>query len=147
MLSIAIASLLAASAVQSASIRHLQSRQQQSTGNLTQEYNAFVQQFEAATFVENVYNSSFYQTPSNFSESLAPGEVLKVERVSNTSLSSQYGYPAGLTLYRMMYTSSNVRNKTVPATAFVLQPYVPTNRTVAWTHGTSGITRDCAPSN
>ena len=111
------------------------------------QYQAFVHTFNNQSLAEDVFTSDFYSTPSNFSESMKPGEVLRIEEITGTDLNMLFGYPAGFTLWRLMYTSSNVYNKTVPATSFVLAPYFLIGRTVVWAHGTSGITRDCAPSN
>ncbi|KXS14341.1 alpha/beta-hydrolase [Gonapodya prolifera JEL478] len=103
--------------------------------------------------IENVFNSTFYATPGNFSSnSSKPGEILKFEKVSGSDLDKVYAYPPGLTLYRMLYVSKDLTQKPVPASAFILLPYTTKftgtteMRTVVWTHGTSGITRDCAPS-
>lgn len=135
--------------------------------DIVQGYQAFVQNFNTQTLVEDVFTSDFYATPSNFSEKLGGGEVLKVQQVAyGTNLERQYGYQAGLTIWRIMYTSLDLYNKTVPATTFVVAPYEQSNKTVVWTHGplfsrsnccialmrylhagTSGITRSCAPSN
>ncbi|KXS14333.1 hypothetical protein M427DRAFT_79153, partial [Gonapodya prolifera JEL478] len=64
----------------------------------------------------------------------------------------EYAYPPGLTLYRMLYVSKDLDQKPVPASAFILVPYdaklngQSSMRTLVWTHGTSGITRDSGPS-
>lgn len=80
------------------------------------------------------------------------GELLKLQTISQTSFSQQYAYPPGLTLYRILYTSKDFRNMTVPASGYILLPFhleyrrTASTRTVIWTHGTSGSSRDCAPS-
>lgn len=139
------------SAVQIVAVTALAVKRQDNSQSLPAEtvaqYQAFVSGFNAEGLVDNVFTSDFYATPSNFSESLEPGQVLKLQRVTNSSLERSYATPAGLSLWRMMYTSLDLFNKTVPASAFVLAPYLKSDRTVVWTHGTSGITRDCAPSN
>ena len=135
--------LVALPLVAAAAIRH---EARQIPDSLRAQYEAFLADYQQGAFVENIYNSTFYETPTNFTGSV-PGDVLKLERVSGMALNAQYAYPAGLTLWRVMYTSLDPRNETVPATAFVLAPYQKTKRTVAWTHGTAGITRDCTPSN
>lgn len=150
MLATFVAVALAASHLVASSALPLHARQNNNSntdlGSLEQEYTAFLEQYNAKQYAVNVFNESFYETPSNFSKSMKGGEVLKLDRISGTDLNKQYGYPAGLTLWRLMYTSRDVFNQTVPATAFVLAPYAESKGAVAWTHGTSGITRDCAPS-
>ncbi|KAJ3327959.1 hypothetical protein HDU93_001731, partial [Gonapodya sp. JEL0774] len=99
----------------------------------------------------NVFNSSFYANPKNWSaENSKPGQLLKFEQISRSSLDAQYGYPPGMTLFRMLYTSTDIALKVVPASAFILLPFTAGNSSVfkslVWAHGTSGITRDCAPS-
>jgi hypothetical protein len=97
----------------------------------------------------------FYAIPIEFNSSLKPGVVLRVE--SHTELVN-YTIPSGLTMSRIMYTSSSLNGTVVPASAFVLWPYqaFPFNSNnhkqskfplVAWAHGTSGQFADCAPSN
>lgn len=132
-----------------ASPHRLIERQQQGQlpASFVTQFQTFVQGFNAGALVENPANSTFYATPSNFSASAGPGKLLKLQQVTGTQFDANYGYPSGLTLYRMMYTSLDLFNVTVPATAFVLLPYSASNRTVVWTHGTSGITRECGPSN
>lgn len=104
--------------------------------SVKQQYQAFVQTFNTQTLVEDVFTSEFYATPSNFSESLGPGEVLKSQQVAyGTNLERQFGYQAGLTIWRIMYTSLDLYNRTVPATTFVIAPYEQSNKTVVWTHG------------
>lgn len=101
----------------------------------------------------------FYSVPVNFSTSMEPGTVLKVE--IHTDLVN-YTVPAGLSMSRIMYTSQTLNGTIVPVTAFVLWPYAPFEYAnsrgkkstgspkfpmVAWTHGTAGLFSDCAPSN
>ncbi|KAJ3335419.1 hypothetical protein HDU93_005530 [Gonapodya sp. JEL0774] len=99
---------------------------------------------------ERVSASSFYVTPSSFSPQTSKlGDVLRFEKVSGSPLDERYSYPPGITLYRILYVSEDLDRVKVPASAFVLVPYSHSgepSRTVVWTHGTSGITRDCAPS-
>ncbi|KXS13350.1 hypothetical protein M427DRAFT_71344 [Gonapodya prolifera JEL478] len=113
--------------------------------------------FNARTAV-NVSASAFYRTPANFSSTTSkPGDLLKFEQISRSPLDAQYAYPPSLTLYRFMYVSLDINKAPVPATGFVLLPYYASSkvsagnsttkiRSVVWTHGTAGVTRDCAPS-
>jgi pimeloyl-ACP methyl ester carboxylesterase len=99
----------------------------------------------------------FYTVPSNFSPDLDPGELLYVEE--STDLAN-YTIPTGLSLSRIIYTTSNLNGTTVPTSAYVLWPYTPFSPSgsssgsqnesypmVAWAHGTSGLHKKCAPSN
>lgn len=106
----------------------------------------------------------FYSIPSNFTPSMKPGSLLRVEIHTNLI---NYTVPSGLTMSRIMYTSQSLNGTVVPVSAFVLWPYTPfayrvgkqKNKPhtkqpappnfplVAWAHGTSGQFVDCAPSN
>ncbi|KIW12093.1 hypothetical protein PV08_09367 [Exophiala spinifera] len=96
---------------------------------------------------------SFYTIPSNFSAKLAPGSLLHVEDATNLSV---YSVPSGLSMSRIIYTTTDQNGTILPASAYVLWPYTPlaapgVNNTqyplVAWAHGTSGVLKACAPSN
>jgi dienelactone hydrolase len=114
---------------------------------LAANYSTFLQTWHETLIVEATATSPFYSTPANFSVAGPAGELLKLNLVNNSTISAKYQLPAGSTLWRIMYTSTDLKNQTVPASGYVLAPYTPTGKTVVWTHGTSGITRDCAPSN
>ncbi|SPO41771.1 uncharacterized protein PSFLO_07253 [Pseudozyma flocculosa] len=120
-----------------------------SLANITSSYQAFVKSFRNTTLVDDVFTAEFYQTPST--PSLAdskPGTILRIEKVTGGPKEAKFGQlPEGSTLWRINYVSVDYQNKHVPATGFVLAPYVKSNKTVAWAHGTSGITRECAPSD
>lgn len=64
----------------------------------------------------------FYNVPDNFSLSMKPGMLLRVE--AHTDLVN-YTVPSGLTMSRIMYTSQNLNGTVVPASAFVFWPYAP----------------------
>lgn len=109
--------------------------------------------FETAQHAEP--NSSFYTTPFNFSRELAPGAVLAVEYTTNLT---NYQVPYGLTMSRIIYTTTDLNGTVQPASAYILWPYVRgadslSNGStagfplVAWAHGTSGNFPTCAPSN
>jgi pimeloyl-ACP methyl ester carboxylesterase len=97
---------------------------------------------------------SFYQIPSNFSDKLAPGSLLRVEVATDLT---NYTVPSGLTMSRIIYTTADLHGKILPASAYILWPYgqpelCPGGKKqgyplVAWAHGTSGVFRACAPSN
>ncbi|KAK5135731.1 hypothetical protein LTR08_004717 [Meristemomyces frigidus] len=106
----------------------------------------------------------FYVLPKDYdyANPPPPGTVLKVEEHTNISL---YTLPMGLSMSRILYSSEALNGSSVPASAYVLWPYLPrtfskltpysdTNSSgqalfpvVALAHGTSGQTTACAPSN
>lgn len=100
----------------------------------------------------SVDNSSFYKVPSNFSTDLPPGTVLHVEQATNLS---NYTVPSSLTMSRIIYTTVDLNGRILPTSAYILWPYTRLQGTtdqegfpmVAWAHGTSGVFRECAPSN
>ncbi|KAJ9617152.1 hypothetical protein H2200_000873 [Cladophialophora chaetospira] len=88
--------------------------------------------------------------PANASSAPA-GSVIKVEQYTNTSY---YTLSPGLALSRCLFMTKNLNGSTVPASAYVLWPYL--SRTfsnlsgiplVAFGHGSSGATGECAPSH
>ncbi|KAI0128713.1 secretory lipase [Xylariales sp. AK1849] len=93
----------------------------------------------------------FYQeVPSNAS-SLPAGSPLKVEQQTNTTL---FTLAPGLALSRMLFTSKTLNGTTVPASAYVLWPFLPRRfgnisglPVVGWGHGTSGWSGECGPSH
>lgn len=98
---------------------------------------------------------SFYTAPSNFSSKLKPGSLLHLEPATNLS---DYSIPSGLTMSRIIYTTTNLNGTVLPTSAYILWPYLPLNSAssscakdgypmVAWAHGTSGLLKNCAPSN
>lgn len=105
--------------------------------------------FEASNRAHgSISTDSFYDAP-NISSSPRPGTLLKVEKETNTSL---YTIPPSLALSRFIYESMTSSGNPVPVSAYILWPY--TARPyhgglplVAWAHGTSGVSAQCAPSN
>ncbi|KAH8432429.1 alpha/beta hydrolase family protein [Aspergillus melleus] len=86
----------------------------------------------------------FYATAHNFSGS-QPGDVLKVVPVHPRLMQ----IPGGIATYKIQYTSVDLDNCTIPATAFITFPFVRQSnpfKLVAFAHGTSGVFRGCAPS-
>lgn len=97
----------------------------------------------------SVEEDSFYTVPSNAS-TCEPGSLLKVEVDANTSA---YTLPPNTALSRIMFTSETLNGSTVPASAFILWPWMPRDfttisgvPTVGWAHGTSGAFGACGPS-
>ncbi|KAI9845502.1 MAG: hypothetical protein M1837_004841 [Sclerophora amabilis] len=90
----------------------------------------------------------FYHVPINASTAPA-GALLKVEESVNASL---YTLPPNTALSRILFQTKNLNGSLVPASAFVLWPYLPRGQpdgfpVVGWAHGTSGVFGNCAPSN
>ncbi|KAF5655740.1 secretory lipase [Fusarium heterosporum] len=108
---------------------------------------------EASQWVnQNVTTDDFYSNPTNLS-SYSAGDLVKWDEVPSDQISKRWTLPAGVSMTRFFYMSEDIDGKPIPATGFVLTPY--TNplgedkpfRTLVWTHGTAGGTRQCAPSN
>lgn len=98
----------------------------------------------------SVYEDFFYRAPANSSRAV-PGELLKVEHITNTSY---YSLPPSVALSRIMFQSEDVNGSAVPAIAFVLWPFMPCTfpnedgmPIVVWAHGTSGQFAENAPSH
>ncbi|KAK0642708.1 hypothetical protein DIS24_g8781 [Lasiodiplodia hormozganensis] len=103
---------------------------------------------------QSVTNDPFYHIPSNinWTSSIPAGTVFAVENVTNTSL---YTLPAPISMSRIIYQTATINGTTnVPASAYVLWPYLPRTfpnitglPVIGWGHGTSGVLPDCAPSH
>lgn len=98
----------------------------------------------------SVASDPFYSVPANSSH-LAPGSVLKVEEYTNTSL---YTLPPNVALSRILFQSETFNGSAVPASAYILWPWMPKREprtgkiaVVGWAHGTSGVMSECAPSH
>ena len=99
------------------------------------------------------FDVEFFSTASNFSKSLAPGEVLKLQPLNPHNLTLD----GGATSFRLQYTSVDLDGSLVPATGFIAFPFTPhispdtessnKYRLAAFAHGTVGIFQGCAPSN
>jgi hypothetical protein len=105
----------------------------------------------------------FYQLPDSYDQSNPPpaGTVLKIEQYTNVSL---YTMPMSLSMSRFLYTTETYNGTIMPASAYVLWPYLPRSfhgltpcskerseddplyPVIALAHGTSGQTQACAPS-
>ncbi|KAI7769400.1 hypothetical protein LZL87_012841 [Fusarium oxysporum] len=101
---------------------------------------------------QNVSTDDFYSNPKNLS-SYSAGDLVKWEDVPSDQASKRWTLPGGVSMSRFFYISEDIDGKPIPATGFVLTPYSnPLGkdeplRTIVWTHGTAGGTRQCAPSN
>ena len=106
----------------------------------------------------------FYVLPDEYDAANPPpiGTIIKVEEHTNLSL---YTIPMSISMSRFLYVSETLNGSAVPASAYVLWPYLPrtfssltacsgdpgnvqlTYPVVGLVHGTSGQTQACAPSN
>ncbi|KAK3676799.1 hypothetical protein LTR78_003576 [Recurvomyces mirabilis] len=95
---------------------------------------------------------SFYKLDHLATIPNRPGEVLKVEYVTNPEV---WNIPAKTALSWFVYTTTNVNGTLIPASAYVLWPFTAKklniNSTgkapvVLWSHGTSGFFADGSPS-
>ena len=106
-------------------------------------------QFEKAIWANgSVFDDPFYKMSLDDANT-EPGNALKVEHDSDTT---RYLLPPATAISRFIYQSENYRGSRVPVSAIILWPYSPKNQEdgypiVAWAHGTSGISPNCAPSN
>ncbi|KAK7433018.1 hypothetical protein QQZ08_000491 [Neonectria magnoliae] len=94
----------------------------------------------------------FYSLPPADS-SLQPGQVLKVQQVTDPT---PFGIAPGSSLSRILYTTRDFNGTIVPASAFVLWPFIPRKfrgepdgkaPAILWSHGTSGYFADQGPSS
>ncbi|KAK7751967.1 hypothetical protein SLS62_006110 [Diatrype stigma] len=96
--------------------------------------------------------------PSNWT-GLPAGSVLKVEQNTSASL---YTVAPTLAISRLLFTTKTFNGTVVPASAYVLWPWLPRGYAsassnssddddglpvIAWGHGTSGQAGECAPSH
>lgn len=97
----------------------------------------------------SVADDEFYTLPSNAS-SASPGSVVKVQAYTNTST---YTLPPNTALSRIIFMTEDLNGTAVPASAYVLWPYLPRTQAdgryplVTWGHGTSGGFAECGPSH
>ncbi|KAJ9603590.1 hypothetical protein H2200_011776 [Cladophialophora chaetospira] len=97
---------------------------------------------------------SFYKLNNqpNSSQPRSPGQVLKVEHVTDPA---SWNIPAKTALSRFIYTTTNANGTLIPASAYILWPWTAKeiNGTtegkapaLLWSHGTSGFFADGSPS-
>ncbi|KAL8935740.1 MAG: hypothetical protein Q9211_004538 [Gyalolechia sp. 1 TL-2023] len=80
---------------------------------------------------------------------VAAGTVLKVEAVVNAST---FSLPPNTAISRILYQTETMNGSRVPASAYVLWPYLPRETSdgyavVSWAHATTGVFAECAPSH
>jgi len=87
--------------------------------------------------------TKFYDAPANLAAS-SPGDLLRKERAT------EYTLPEGTKAQRILYLSLSAEGKAVVTSAVVLIPAGRRPRdgwpVIAWAHGSTGLSRQCAPS-
>ncbi|TPX18735.1 uncharacterized protein E0L32_002592 [Thyridium curvatum] len=107
---------------------------------------------ESRSWVGDVLTDPFFVTTNT--SSATPGDLIRWQDIPSSQLANNWTIPASLSLSRFMYVTEDVDRKPIPASAWVLLPFTATGdgcgkklRTVVWTHGTAGRSRQCAPTN
>ncbi len=105
--------------------------------------------FEKSTWIAgSVYDDPFYQVSPQWANADF-GTVLRVEDMDPTL----YTIPATTSISRILYQSKSLLGNKVPASGYVLFPYVPRKvaggnvPVVIWGHGTSGLHANAGPSH
>lgn len=83
---------------------------------------------------------AFYDPPAEIPA--APGALLRAEPMSRA-------IPTGAQAWRILYTTTRADNEPALASALVVaaaSPPAGPRPVIAWTHGTTGVNRSCAPS-
>jgi hypothetical protein len=85
----------------------------------------------------------FYRTP-NLKTTAQPGTLVRAEPTTD------YALPPGVTATRILYHTRTASNADTLASGVVLVPYGRPPKDgwplLAWSHGTSGVANNCAPS-
>lgn len=97
----------------------------------------------------SVLEDPFYSLTDENAASAPPGTLLKLEATTNTSL---FSLPPSTALSRFIYQSKTLKGSLVPVSAYILWPHTARSshdgyQVVAWAHGTSGSSPNCAPSH
>ncbi|KAL9616610.1 MAG: hypothetical protein Q9160_008555 [Pyrenula sp. 1 TL-2023] len=99
---------------------------------------------------ESVSTDPFYTLPENASIA-KPGDILKIEQVTNASL---YSVPPNVAISRILFQTEDFNGTSISASGYVLWPWMAHRLketsgipTVVWGHGTSGAPAECAPSH
>lgn len=135
------------------------SPEQLTLANLTSDYGALVENivnFDRTQLANGgPAEDDFYNIPSDIAVPTKPGEVIKIEEYTDPS---SWSIPSGSALSRIIYSTTNINGTLIPASAYILWPYLAkkfqtgknkdasTAPVVLWTHGTSGFYPSGAPS-
>ncbi len=113
------------------------------TAALAQEMPTSLAQAESMEKANRLPLTDFYSTPANLAAS-KPGALLRSEAFKG------YTLPKGASAVRILYHSQDANGHDVATSAVVLipagQPPATGWPVIAWAHGTSGVSRLCAPS-
>ncbi|KAJ4328959.1 hypothetical protein N0V84_000530 [Fusarium piperis] len=94
----------------------------------------------------------FYTLPPK-GPNLRPGQILKVQEVTDPT---PFNIASGSSLSRILYTTRDINGTIIPASAYILWPFIPRQfdgepkdkaSAVLWAHGTSGYFADAGPSS
>jgi len=105
-----------------------------------------------------VHEDDFYTLPplTNTSGPLVPGVLLKTQQFTDTSA---YALPPNTALSRILYTTTNFNGTVIPASVFILWPFMPRHfgdagsdaatkaPVVVWNHPTSSVFPTANPSS
>ena len=96
----------------------------------------------------SVYEDPFYVVSEGIANEI-PGTLLKVEADVNTL---NFSIPPATALSRIMFQLKSLNRSSVSVSGIIPWPYLPRKLVdgypiVAWSHGASGITPNCAPSH
>ena len=88
--------------------------------------------------------TDFYDTPESFPTTGNPGDLIRSMEFNG------YNLPEGIGATRILYGTTTSQGKLVTGSGVVLVPQGAPQEAgppiIAWAHGTSGVTRRCAPS-
>ncbi|KAL9598158.1 MAG: hypothetical protein Q9219_004655 [cf. Caloplaca sp. 3 TL-2023] len=130
---------------------HLTASQQEAAGidNVLANNVEVALNFERSNWAEGpVSELDFYRVPSNSSQAAA-GTILKVEGNVNASA---FTLPPDTAISRIIYQTETFNGSLVPASAYVLWPFLPRKTSdgyavVTWAHATTGAFAECGPSH
>ncbi|MCJ1272069.1 hypothetical protein MMC22_011976 [Lobaria immixta] len=98
----------------------------------------------------SVSDDEYYRVPAGTADAPA-GALLKLQIDANTSA---YTVPPNTAISRFLFQTKTLNGSTVPASAYILWPYLPRTQpdgggypVIGWAHGTSGGFPNCAPSH
>ena len=100
----------------------------------------------------------FYKAPFPEGRPKSAGEIVRLEKFTDIK---NYSIPSSQSMSRFVYTTETANGTIIPASAYILWPHTPylspnkpydskagiKFKTVLWSHGTTGINHNCAPSN
>lgn len=97
----------------------------------------------------SVFADPFYTNLPPNASNVPAGSLIKLEEFTNTSA---YTIAPTLALSRIIFQSKDLNGSLVPASAYILWPYLPryggsAAPLVTWGHGTSGFFAECGPSH